>query len=124
MRRNVPRPDSRIQLISDVEGGDNRSCEVGLEERLDIWASTRGLLKIKLDTEVVHRKRITYVKSSVESRDHANNVECKPIPAAKNAKDSFIWKLGFNVALSLPCRSESNVGQADGSPNEEIRETG
>jgi hypothetical protein len=31
-RRHVPRPMSRVQLPSNEEGDDDRTCEVGLEE--------------------------------------------------------------------------------------------
>jgi len=100
--RDVPGPDSGVQLPSDKEGDDDRTCEVGLEECLRVWLSTDR------------------VKGCVEGCNHAKNVEEEAIPATHDTEDSFVRELRLDMTLSLPRRSESDVGQADTSPNEEV----
>jgi hypothetical protein len=46
--RDVPGPDSGVQLPSDKEGDDDRTCEVGLEECLRVWLSTDRLVAVAL----------------------------------------------------------------------------
>jgi len=70
------------------------------------------------------RGGIAYEEGCVEGRNHADNVEEEPVPTARHTEDSLIWKFGLEVTLSLPCSSEPDVGQADSTPNEEVRETG
>ena len=76
------------------------------------------------DRNCPSKRGATYEKCSVESGNHAKDVENETVPAASNAKDSFIGKLGFDVALLFPGSSESNMGKADAAPDEEIGQAG
>ena len=50
--RDVPGPDSGVQLPSDVEGDDDWTCEVALEECLRVWFSTDRLVAVALAGKV------------------------------------------------------------------------
>ena len=64
----------------------------------------------------------TYKESNVKCCYQAQNVQDQSIPAAKDTKYGFIWKLCLEMSLGFPRMPESDMRKTDRCPNEEERE--
>ncbi|GKT53638.1 LOW QUALITY PROTEIN: hypothetical protein ColTof3_00977 [Colletotrichum tofieldiae] len=65
----------------------------------------------------------TYVESVVEGGDEAKNVQEQTDGAAPDAQGHLVGDLVEGVALHLPGHAHADVRQANGAPDEEVRET-
>lgn len=65
----------------------------------------------------------TYVERGVECSNDGKAVEQQTERTANDATGGLVWQLVQAVTLVLPSHSEANVGQANGTPDEERRQT-
>lgn len=114
MQIHVVRTDDRSalpDLVKEVERDDDGEGEVDGEEVLDELAGRHFAVADGCET-------------GPELGDQDENVEDEADPRADDTRLAAESKLVQRVALSLPALAEADVGEADGHPGEDGRQTG
>jgi len=64
-----------------------------------------------------------YGDGNVESGDEADDVQSQSVVTAAYTECGLVWKLSLGVALNFPRMAETNMGQANRRPDEEVGKT-